>query len=71
MTRENAIREALVMSEIEIGLSAIVQDVNFPVLERIHRPRVDIEIGIELLQNNAQPARFQKSSERSSRQTFA
>ena len=42
------------MAQIEIGLSAIVQDIDFAVLERAHRSRIDIEIGIEFLENDAQ-----------------
>jgi hypothetical protein len=59
------------MSEIKIGLGAVVQHVNFTVLERIHRSRIDIEIGIELLQNDPQAARFQQCPEGSSGQAFA
>jgi hypothetical protein len=44
------------MPKVEIGLRAVVQHINFAVLKRTHRPRVDIEIGIEFLENNAQPA---------------
>src|SRR5438093_1148022 len=59
------------MSEIEIGLSAVVQHVNFTVLEGIHCSRIDVEIRIELLQNNAQSARFEQRSKRGGGQTFA
>src|SRR5207249_11356977 len=59
------------MSEIEIGLGAVVQHVNFTVLERCHQSRIDIEIGIELLQNDPQTARFQQCPEGSSRQAVA
>ena len=60
VARENAISEALVVAEIEIGLRAIVEHINFAVLERVHRSRIDIEIGIELLKDDAQSAQFEK-----------
>ena len=69
--REDAVGEALVMAKIEIGLRAVVQHVNFAVLKRIHRPRIDIEIGIELLEHNAQTAQLEQRSERSRGQAFA
>ena len=59
------------MPEIEIGLRAVVQHINFAVLKRAHRSRIDIEIGIEFLENNAQPAQFKQGAERSRGQTFA
>ena len=37
--REDAIGEALVVAEVEIGLGAVVQDVDFAVLKRVHRSR--------------------------------
>ena len=71
VARENAIGEALVMAEIEIGLGAIIEDINFAVLERVHRSRIDVEIGIEFLENNPQSAQLEKRAERSRRQAFA
>ena len=69
--RENAIGESLVVAEIEIGFRAVVQHVNFAVLERIHRSGIDIEIRIKFLENNAQTARFEQRAERSRGQPFA
>ena len=71
VARENAIGEALVMAEIEIGLRAIIEHIDFAVLERIHRARIDVEIGIELLEDDAQSAQLEKRAEGSSRQAFA
>ena len=71
VAREDAIGEALVVAEIEIGLRAVIQDVNFAVLKRVHRPRIDVEIGIELLEDDAQAAQFEQRAERSRREAFA
>src|SRR2546423_15422579 len=71
MPRQDAISEPLVMAQIEIGLRAVVQHVDFTVLKRVHRSRIDIEIGIELLEDNAEAAQLEQRSERSSREPFA
>ena len=42
--------EALVMAEVEVGLGAVVGDEDLAVLVRAHRPRIDVEIGVELAQ---------------------
>ena len=63
MTGEDAIGEALVMAEIEVGLRSVVQDVDLAVLKWVHRSRIDIEIRIELLENNPQAARLKERAE--------
>ncbi len=42
----------LVVSQIEIGFDSVLRHVNLPMLERAHRPRVDIQVRIELLQRH-------------------
>jgi hypothetical protein len=59
------------MSEIEIGLRAIIQDIDFAMLERVHRPGIDVEVWVKLLENHSQSTRFQQRTERSGRETFA
>ena len=71
VTRKNAVRESLVVPEVEIGFRAIVQDVNLAVLKWVHRSRIDVQIRIELLENNPQPARFKQRAERCCGQSFA
>ena len=58
MPREDAVGKALVMAQIKIGFRAVVEHINFPVLERIHRPGIDVEIRIKLLEDNPQAARL-------------
>ncbi len=41
--------ESLVVAEVEVGLGAILGDEHLAMLERAHRPRVDVDVGIELL----------------------
>src|SRR3982751_5059799 len=60
---ERAIDEPLVMSEIEIGLCAIVGHKNFAVLERRHRPGIDVEVWIELHDRHAHSPLDEKPAE--------
>ena len=69
--RKDAVSEALVMAKIEIRLRTVVQDINFTMLERIHRSRIDIEIGIEFLEDNAQTTQLKQRAERSRGQALA
>ena len=63
--------EALIMAEIEIGLRAVIGDIDFAMLERAHRARIDIEIGVELAQADFVPARLKQRAECSGRKTFS
>ena len=40
--------EALIVAEVEVGLATVVGDEHLAVLERVHRARVDIQVGVEL-----------------------
>src|SRR4030095_7491741 len=68
---KNTIGEPLVMTKIEVGFRAVVQHIHFTMLERIHRPRVNVEIRIEFLENNAQPTQLKQRAERRRSQPFA
>ena len=56
--------KALIVSEIKVGLSAVLGDIDLAVLIRAHRPRVDIYVRVELLRRDTQPASFEQSAER-------
>src|SRR6185312_4014878 len=71
IARERRMRETLVVAEIEIRFGAVIGHENFAMLERAHRARVDVEIRIELLERNRQPAAFQKAADRRRRDAFA
>ena len=70
MSSKDTIGEALVMAKIEIRLRAVVEHVNFPVLKRVHRSWINIQIRIEFLENNAQTTRFKQCAERGCGQAF-
>ena len=62
-TGEDAIREALVVSEVEIGLRTVGQNIDLTMLERIHRAGIDIEVGVEFLENDFETPQFQQRAE--------
>jgi hypothetical protein len=61
---EILVDEALVVADVEVGLGAVLGDEDLAVLERAHRPGVDVEVRVELLELDAQPARLQETTER-------
>ena len=50
------VQETLVVADIEVSFRTVFRDENLTVLEGIHGPRIDIDVGIELLHGNAQAA---------------
>ncbi len=71
VTQRRPAREALVMTEIEIGLCAILGDKNLAMLIGTHRPGIDIEIRIELAQPDGVTARLKQRPERRRREPLA
>src|SRR4029077_11153004 len=63
--------EALVMTEVEIGLGAVVGDEHLAVLVGRHRAWVDIEIRIKLAQAHLVAACLQERAERRRSETLA
>src|SRR5205085_2779148 len=59
------VREALVMTQVEVGLRAILGHEHLAVLERRHRPGIDVDVRVELLQRDLVATRHQKSADRS------
>jgi hypothetical protein len=56
--------EALVVTDVEVGLAAVLGHEDLAVLERAHRARVDVQVRVELLQLHPEPARLQQAAER-------
>ena len=65
------VEEALVVTDVEVGLGAVVGDEDLAVLEGVHRARVDVEVGVELLHRHPQPARPEEVSEGGGREPLA
>ena len=62
--REVLVDEALVVSDVEVGLGAVFRHEDLAVLERAHRPRVDVQVRVELLGRDGEAASLQQPSER-------
>src|SRR5699024_6281038 len=65
------IEEALVVADVEVGLRAVVCDEHLPMLERVHRARIDVDVRIELLHRHPQAACAEQLPEPGCREYFA
>ena len=61
---EVLVDEPLVVADVEIGLGAVLGDEHLAVLVRAHRPRIDVDVRVELLDLDLQAARLQQRAER-------
>ena len=58
------------MTQVEIGLGAIVRDIDLAVLHRVHRARIHVEVRIQLQEVDPQAARLEQGAERRGGQTL-
>ena len=56
--------EALVVAEVEVGLGAVLGHEHLAVLVGRHRARIDVDVRVELLQLDVEPARHQQPPDR-------
>jgi hypothetical protein len=59
------------VAEVEVGLGAVVGDVDLAVLVRAHRARVDVDVGVELLERDAVAVVLEEPADRSGREALA
>ena len=59
------------MAQIEVCLAAVIGYKDFAVLERAHGAGIDIDIRVELLGRDFEPASLEQTSERRGCDTFA
>jgi len=59
---EVLVDEPLVVADVEVGLGAVLGDEDLAVLERAHRPRIDVQVRVELLHLHLQPARLEQAA---------
>ena len=71
MASRRRVGEALVVSEIEVGLGAVVGHVDLAVLIRAHGAGIDVDVGVELLQRDLVPVAFEQATDRRRRQALA
>ena len=65
------IGKALIMAKVEVGLGAVIRHKDLAVLQGAHRARVHIDIGVQLLAGNLQPARFKQPPQTGRRDALA
>jgi hypothetical protein len=65
------VEEPFVVPDVEVGLGAVVGDEDLAVLERVHRPGVDVEVGVELLHRHPQPTGPQQVTQAGRREALA
>ena len=53
--------EPLVMTEVQVGLTTVIGDEHLAVLEGVHRARVDVDVGVELLVHDAEAPRLEQT----------
>ena len=59
------------MAEVEVGLAAVVEHVDFAVLVGAHRAGIDVDVRIELLHPHGEAALFEQHADRRAGQPFA
>ena len=68
---DELVDEALVVAQVEVGLGAVVGDEDLAVLERAHRARVDVDVRVELLDRDLEPALLEQPAEGCRRDALA
>ena len=63
--------EALVVAEVEVGFGAVVGDEDFAVLEGAHGAGVDVEVGVELHEVDAESAGLEQAADGGGGEAFA
>jgi hypothetical protein len=63
--------EALVVAQVQVGLGAVVGDEDLAVLKRVHRARIDVDVGVHLDDGDVEPARLQERAQRRRGQALA
>lgn len=57
-------QKALVMAQVQVGLGAVFRDVAFAVLVRVQRAGVYVNVRVEFLYGDSQPASLQEFGKR-------
>src|SRR5665213_1764684 len=60
-----------VMTEVQVGLAAVVGDEHLAVLAGIHRAGVDVQVRVELAHRDLEAPRFKESTQRRGGQSLA
>src|SRR5438093_12041465 len=58
------IEKAYVAAEVQVDLRSVIEDKDLAVLVRVHRARVDIQVGVDLDGTDLQSLRLQQHADR-------
>ena len=61
--RELHVDEPLVAADVEVGLLAVVGDEHLAVLVGVHRPGIDIDVRVDLLETDAIPLKLEQETD--------
>ena len=48
------------MTQVEVGLRAVIRDIHLAVLERVHRSRIHVQVRVEFLDCHTEAPRFEE-----------
>ena len=68
--RHGSADKALVMTEVEVGFSAVVGDEHFTVLERAHGTRINVDVRVQLEHGDLQATGLKNGRQRSRGDAF-
>ncbi len=68
---QGGVGEAFVMAQVEVGFGAVVEHVDFAVLIGAHGAGIDVDVGVEFLQADAQAAVFEEHADRGAGEPLA
>ena len=63
VTCQVLVDEAFVVTQVQVGLAAIIGHENLAVLERVQRAGINVDVRIQLLDNYAEPTLFEETPE--------
>ena len=56
--------KTLIVPKVQVGFRAVLRDIDLAVLIRAHRSGIDVDVRVEFLRGDLQPARLEKSAQR-------
>jgi hypothetical protein len=64
LPRHVHVQESLVMPQVKVGLGAVVGDIDLAVLIGIHRPGINVDVRVELLDRDGESTLLEQESDR-------
>ena len=64
-------KKSLIMSEIQVGLRPVVSHIAFPMLIRVERTGIDVDVRVEFLDSHTQPPCLEKFGQRGRNDSFS